>query len=190
MGTGQQSLPVFQASNKDPTPIQPGKMASSGSPLLRHLFNSLVKRVTEVKKEEKEYNESTTRDRSYSVTSTDSGYYEGSPLQGCAFLIGVTENNLKRTKTDPDTNLPLVSLDEVSEHCSQEDGWMVLYDRVYDVTAFLREHPGGEDVMIEYLGYDATFAFRGVGHSEDALEMLEEFLIGILPFQERLHISH
>ena len=57
-------------------------MASSGSPLPRHLFNSLVKRVTEVKKEEKEYNESTTRDRSYSVTSTDSGYYEGSPLQG------------------------------------------------------------------------------------------------------------
>ena len=102
----------------------------------------------------------------------------------------MNENNLKRTKTDPDTNLPLVSLDEVSEHSSQEDGWMVLYDRVYDVTAFLREHPGGEDVMIEYLGYDATFAFRGVGHSDDALEMLEEFLIGILPFQERLHISH
>ena len=57
------------------------KMASSGSPLLRHLFNSLVKRVTEVKKEEKEYNDCT-RDRSYSVTSTDSGYYEGSSLQG------------------------------------------------------------------------------------------------------------
>ena len=50
--------------------------------MLRHLFNSLVKRVTEVKKEEKEYNESTTRDRSYSVTSTDSGYCEGPPLQG------------------------------------------------------------------------------------------------------------
>ena len=69
------------------------KMASSGSPLLRHLFNSLVKRVAEVKKEEKEYNENTTRDqrginesstrdRSYSVTSTDSGYCEGSSLQG------------------------------------------------------------------------------------------------------------
>ena len=105
-------------------------------------------------------------------------------------LFGVPENNLKRPKTDPDTNLRLISLEEVSEHSSQEDGWMVLYDRVYDVTAFLREHPGGEDVMVEYLGYDATFAFRGVGHSEDALEMLEEFLIGILPLQERIHISH
>jgi len=164
-------------------------MASSGSPLLRHLFNSLVKRVTEVKKEEKEYNDCT-RDRSYSVTSTDSGYYEGSSLQGSTFLFDVNENSMKRRKIDPDTNLPLISLDEVSDHSSQADGWMVLYDRVYNVTAFLREHPGGEEVMAEYLGYDATFAFRGVGHSEDAVEMLEEFLIGILPFQERLHISH
>ena len=57
------------------------KMASSGSPMLRHLFNSLVKRVTEVSREEEEYNDCP-RDRSYSVTSTDSGYCEGSSLQG------------------------------------------------------------------------------------------------------------
>ena len=102
----------------------------------------------------------------------------------------MNESSLKRQKTDPDTNLPLISLEEVSEHSSRYDGWMVIYDRVYDVTTFLREHPGGEEVMVEYLGYDATFAFRGVGHSNDAVEMLEEFLIGILPFHERLHISH
>ena len=51
--------------------------------MLRHLFNSLVKRVTtDVKKEEKEYIEDCSRDRSYSVTSTDSGYCEGSSLRG------------------------------------------------------------------------------------------------------------
>ena len=45
------------------------------------------------------------------------------------------------------TNLPIISLDEVSEHSSWNDGWMVIYDRVYDVTNFLREHPGGEEVI-------------------------------------------
>ena len=58
--------------------------------MLRHLFNSLVKRVTEEKeegKDEREYNERTTRDRSNSVTSTDSGYCEGSSLQGQIFLF-------------------------------------------------------------------------------------------------------
>jgi len=40
--------------------------------------------------------------------------------------------------------------------------------------------------MEEYVGYDASIAFRGVGHSADALEMLSECLIGILPEEERL----
>merc|ERR1711962_544379 len=122
-------------------------MASSGSPLLRHLFNSLVKAVTEVKelKEEKEYvnREECSRDRSYSVTSIDSGYFEGSS-QGCPLRLDLNE---KRQKRDPGINLPIISLDEVSEHSSRNDGWMVIYDRVYDVTNFLREHPGGEEVI-------------------------------------------
>ena len=43
--------------------------------------------------------------------------------------------------------------------------------------------------MMEYLGYDATMAFRGVGHSKGALRTLEKFLIGILPTQERLNLT-
>ena len=40
--------------------------------------------------------------------------------------------------------------------------------------------------MEEYLGYDATLAFRGVGHSKAAVKMLDKFIIGILPKEERL----
>ena len=43
--------------------------------------------------------------------------------------------------------------------------------------------------MLEYLGYDATMAFQGVGHSQDAIEMMEEYLIGILPKSERAYNS-
>ena len=35
------------------------------------------------------------------------------------------------------------SLAELGRHSTPEDGWMALYDRVYDVTAFLARHPGG-----------------------------------------------
>ena len=45
------------------------------------------------------------------------------------------------------------------------------------------------DVMHEYLGLDATVAFQGVGHSQDAIEMMEEYLIGILPRSERAYYS-
>ena len=92
-------------------------------------------------------------------------------------------------RTDPETGLRLISLDEVRDHCTMEDGWMVLYDRVYQVSNLLRLHPGGEEVMAEYLGYDATIAFQGVGHSKAASRMLQPNLIGILPQEERLNFS-
>ena len=88
--------------------------------------------------------------------------------------------------------MEVISLEEVSYHFTREDGWMVIYDKVYEVTEYLERgsHPGGEDVMLEYLGYDATMAFRGVGHSKGALRMLEKYVIGILPEVERLHFTH
>ena len=46
----------------------------------------------------------------------------------------------------------------------------------------LFQHPGGAYVMEDYLGFDATLAFRSVGHSTDALTMLDNYLIGILNF--------
>jgi len=91
--------------------------------------------------------------------------------------------------SDPETGLRLISLDEVRDHCSLEDGWMVLFDRVYNVSHLVRLHPGGEEVMADYLGYDATIAFQGVGHSKAASKMLQPNLIGILPQQERLNYT-
>ena len=95
----------------------------------------------------------------------------------------------EEVRTDPETGLRLISLDEVRDHCTLEDGWMVLYDRVYKVSKLLRIHPGGEEVMAEYLGYDATIAFQGVGHSKAASRMLQPNLIGILPQEERLNYT-
>ena len=97
------------------------------------------------------------------------------------------ESDGEEQRTDPETGLLLISLDEVRDHCTMADGWMVLYDRVYQVSNLLRLHPGGEEVMAEYLGYDATIAFQGVGHSKAASRMLQPNLIGILPQEERLN---
>ena len=101
---------------------------------------------------------------------------------------GSVDSGIGDWEVDPETGLEVISLDEVSYHCTMEDGWMVIYDKVYDVTEYLGRdrHPGGEDVMMEYLGYDATMAFRGVGHSAQASDILQKYLIGILPRKERL----
>merc|ERR1739848_890358 len=49
---------------------------------------------------------------------------------------------------------------------------------VYDVTNFLMQHPGGEEALLDVLGADATESFEDVGHSNDAREMLKDYLIG------------
>ncbi|XP_034474363.1 cytochrome b5 [Drosophila innubila] len=74
-----------------------------------------------------------------------------------------------------------ITLEEVAHHDSFDDCWIVIYDRVYDVTEFLREHPGGDDIIMDHAGRDATIAFHGTGHSRHAVEQLRHFLIGELP---------
>ena len=109
-------------------------------------------------------------------------------MSGVNGLEDMTEKLIDETKKEADleTGLEVISLKEVSMHCTMEDVWMVIYDKVYEVTEYLMKHPGGEDVMMEYLGYDATMAFRGVGHSQQAWAVLQKYLVGILPRTERL----
>lgn len=51
---------------------------------------------------------------------------------------------------------------------------------VYDVTAYMRDHPGGlTPLLVHSNGFDASIAFRSM-HSHEAYEMRESFCIGIL----------
>jgi cytochrome b involved in lipid metabolism len=48
------------------------------------------------------------------------------------------------------------------------------------VSNYLEEHPGGGEVLKECAGTDATIAFEDVGHSDGAIALLEDMLIGEL----------
>ncbi|CAL3962588.1 hypothetical protein PZA11_000295 [Diplocarpon coronariae] len=72
---------------------------------------------------------------------------------------------------------------EVAAHQSKKDLYMVIHDKVYDTTAFVDEHPGGEEVLIDVGGQDATEAFEDVGHSDEAREILAGLLVGNLKRQ-------
>jgi 4-hydroxysphinganine ceramide fatty acyl 2-hydroxylase len=74
-------------------------------------------------------------------------------------------------------------LADVEKHNSINKGAWVIHDGgVYDVTSFLREnaHPGGVDVVSEYLGGDITEVFSDGdhAHSRSALQMLLQYRIG------------
>ncbi|XP_037733501.1 cytochrome b5 [Chelonia mydas] len=73
---------------------------------------------------------------------------------------------------------PVFTLAEVAKRNSSREAWLVIHGRVYDVGRFLGEHPGGEEVLLEQAGKDATESFEDVGHSTDAREMLKQYFIG------------
>jgi len=70
------------------------------------------------------------------------------------------------------------SIEEVKQHTTENDCWLVIHGKVYNVTKFLDEHPGGYDIIVINTGKDATESFEEIGHSNAAKELLDQYLIG------------
>ncbi|KAE8743673.1 hypothetical protein FOCC_FOCC010714 [Frankliniella occidentalis] len=83
----------------------------------------------------------------------------------------------------------LYSMAEVAQHNDNKKSWIVVHNGVYDVTEFLNEHPGGEEVLLEQAGKDATEPFEDVGHSSDARELMAKYKVGELIESERKKIK-
>ncbi|KAM4718399.1 cytochrome b5 [Anableps anableps] len=80
-------------------------------------------------------------------------------------------------------------LSEIEKQNSFKSTWIIIHNKVYDVTKFLDEHPGGEEVLREQAGGNATESFEDVGHSTDAREMASSMVIGELHPDDRDKIS-
>ncbi len=84
-----------------------------------------------------------------------------------------------------------LSLVEAAKHNSISDCWIVVSDKVYDITAYFGGHPGGDSTMSPTCGKDATAAFytkdpyatvssTRSSHSSRAASGLTEYFIGNL----------
>uniref|UniRef100_A0A1A8D5T7 Cytochrome b5 n=1 Tax=Nothobranchius kadleci TaxID=1051664 RepID=A0A1A8D5T7_NOTKA len=80
-------------------------------------------------------------------------------------------------------------LSEIEAQNSFKSTWIIIHNKVYDVTKFLEEHPGGEEVLREQAGGNATESFEDVGHSSDAREMAASMVIGELHPDDRHKIA-
>lgn len=84
-----------------------------------------------------------------------------------------------------ESDVKYYTLEEIKAHNMSKDVWLIIHDKVYNITSFLEEHPGGEEVLVEQAGADATESFEDVGHSTDAREMLIQYYIGELHMDDR-----
>ncbi|XP_063052980.1 fatty acid 2-hydroxylase [Engraulis encrasicolus] len=94
-------------------------------------------------------------------------------------------SDVKRITTpdmSPSVSPRFFSTKEVSRHNSKDSCWVLLGTRVYDVTGFLRMHPGGESLILRRSGTDISQQMDGPPHrhSENARRWLEQYYIGEL----------
>lgn len=84
--------------------------------------------------------------------------------------------------TQPKSNRELSGpycLSEVSMHNKPTDCWLIINGKVYDVTDFVEEHPGGIAIL-NNAGGDATAGFFGPQHPPSVQDVLNLYLIGEL----------
>lgn len=82
-------------------------------------------------------------------------------------------------------NWPVLTTAEVLKHSQPDDLWMIVFGKVYNATPLLAIHPGGAEVLIDCGGVDATAAFIDVGHSQDAVDMLVPYQVGVIESDEQ-----
>lgn len=76
------------------------------------------------------------------------------------------------------------TLSEVAIHNRAEDCWMAIRGVVYDLTAYLPQHPTNPEIVVPSCGQEATVAYttknRGRPHSPYADGLLQRYRIGTL----------
>jgi len=85
------------------------------------------------------------------------------------------------TAADPAEGSDDISIAEVADHDDSASCWVAIEGTVYDLTAWITQHPGGPDRILGTCGTDATDEFSGQhsGQAEPA-EQLSRFAIGAL----------
>ena len=73
--------------------------------------------------------------------------------------------------------------EDVAAHSSAANCWVSRNGKVYNVTSFIADHPGGDDLILKYAGKDIGAIMKDPeehDHSDAAYDILEEFVVGRL----------
>ncbi|OCK84270.1 Inositolphosphorylceramide-B hydroxylase [Lepidopterella palustris CBS 459.81] len=83
----------------------------------------------------------------------------------------------------PARTLPTIAIADVKSRNTSQSCYVTIGTKVYDVTDFLNDHPGGSDLILEHGGQDVGKIMRDEmshTHSETAYEILDEHLVGFV----------
>ncbi|MDA3803014.1 MAG: cytochrome b5-like heme/steroid binding domain-containing protein [Patescibacteria group bacterium] len=93
----------------------------------------------------------------------------------------LTENSLSSSsiQVSSTTDVLTYSLTQVSEHNTEVDCWQVINGKVYNISKYIPNHPGGLNSVLKGCGKDATKMFD-LQHKPKTKEMLKNYYLGNL----------
>ena len=68
--------------------------------------------------------------------------------------------------------------EDVILHNNEIDCWIIINNKVYNITDYLDKHRGGKKILLYYAGKDATIEFDEIRHTNNAKKILEKYYIG------------
>ena len=71
------------------------------------------------------------------------------------------------------------TINEVSKHNSENDCYLIINNKVYDVSSYIGYHPGGLWSIVSFCGKEATGIFARI-HSNRAWDLLRRYKIGTI----------
>lgn len=83
------------------------------------------------------------------------------------------------TRVTPSVDVTKYDLVEVSKHNTQADCWQVVDGKIYDVTKYIPNHPGGLNSILKGCGKDATKMFD-LQHKPKTKDMLKNYYLSEL----------
>ncbi|KAF7558339.1 hypothetical protein G7046_g5817 [Stylonectria norvegica] len=93
----------------------------------------------------------------------------------------------------PAITLPTFTRSQVEAHNSGSSCYVTIGTKVYDVTDFVDDHPGGGDLVLEYAGRDVEDILKDQAshaHSEAAYDVLDDSLVGFVVPEKAVSNGH
>lgn len=101
---------------------------------------------------------------------------------GNSALVDNTNNNIPAPTPAPAPTPVTYTLTTalVAQHNTASDCWVTGNNNVFNVTSYIRLHPGGQGNITAYCGKDIQAAFNSQGHSANASSIFASYKIGTL----------
>lgn len=72
-----------------------------------------------------------------------------------------------------------ITLDEVKKHNHRADCWVIIENKVYDLTKYIQFHPGG-DILLDAAGKDGTSLYQHYHPWVNVNALVGRFQLGTL----------